>query len=134
MDDFLKINDGACFLRLIKITQSVFIEGMSSEEARSALDSVRKEWESCQNLTQDLRNRAQVLEQVAAVQSRLKALDGVLKGQEKWLISTEGFRAKNNQQELHTLKDDCEVSQIPGLFIQDDFLKLDVNRNPTVYF
>uniref|UniRef100_A0A8C2DQV8 Utrophin n=1 Tax=Cyprinus carpio TaxID=7962 RepID=A0A8C2DQV8_CYPCA len=132
VDDFLKINDGACFLRLIKITQSVFIEGMSSEEARSALDSVRKEWESCQNLTQDLRNRAQVLEQVAAVQSRLKALDGVLKGQEKWLISTEGFRAKNNQQELHTLKDDCEVSQIPGLFIQDDFLKLDVNRNPTL--
>uniref|UniRef100_A0A9J8AP75 Dystrophin-like n=1 Tax=Cyprinus carpio carpio TaxID=630221 RepID=A0A9J8AP75_CYPCA len=92
-----------------KMIERLEKEGMSSEEARSALDSVRKEWESCQNLTQDLRNRAQVLEQVAAVQSRLKALDGVLKGQEKWLISTEGFRAKNNQQELHTLKDDCEA-------------------------
>uniref|UniRef100_A0A673JHB2 Utrophin-like n=1 Tax=Sinocyclocheilus rhinocerous TaxID=307959 RepID=A0A673JHB2_9TELE len=129
VDDFLKMNDGACFLLLIKITQSVFIEGMSSDEARSALDSVCKEWESCQNLIQDLRNRAQVLEQVAAVQSRLKALDGVLQEQEKWLISTEGFRAKNNQQELQTLKDDCEVSQIPGHFIQDHFLKLDVNGN-----
>uniref|UniRef100_A0A671MZL2 Utrophin-like n=1 Tax=Sinocyclocheilus anshuiensis TaxID=1608454 RepID=A0A671MZL2_9TELE len=133
VDDFLKMNDGACFLLLIKITQSVFIEGMSSEEARSALDFVCKEWESCQNLIQDLRNRAQVLEQVAAVQSRLKALDGVLQEQEKWLISTEGFRAKNNQQELQTLKDDCEVSQIPGHFIQDNFLKLDVNRNLTVH-
>ncbi|KAL0158872.1 hypothetical protein M9458_046948, partial [Cirrhinus mrigala] len=77
-------------------------------EARSGLDSVRKEWESCQNLIQDLRNQAQVLERVATVQSGLKALDGVLQEQEKWLISTKEFRAKDNQQELQALKDDCE--------------------------
>ncbi|XP_026097283.1 dystrophin isoform X2 [Carassius auratus] len=92
-----------------KMIERLEKEGLSSEEARSALDSVREEWESCQNLIQDLRNRAQVLEQVAALQSRLKALDGVLQEPEKWLISTEGFRAKNNQQELQTLKDDCEA-------------------------
>uniref|UniRef100_A0A671MXB8 Utrophin-like n=1 Tax=Sinocyclocheilus anshuiensis TaxID=1608454 RepID=A0A671MXB8_9TELE len=102
-------NEGAVKEVVQKGEKMIEKEGMSSEEARSALDFVCKEWESCQNLIQDLRNRAQVLEQVAAVQSRLKALDGVLQEQEKWLISTEGFRAKNNQQELQTLKDDCEA-------------------------
>uniref|UniRef100_A0A673JTT1 Utrophin-like n=1 Tax=Sinocyclocheilus rhinocerous TaxID=307959 RepID=A0A673JTT1_9TELE len=102
-------NEGAVKEVVQKGEKMIEKEGMSSDEARSALDSVCKEWESCQNLIQDLRNRAQVLEQVAAVQSRLKALDGVLQEQEKWLISTEGFRAKNNQQELQTLKDDCEA-------------------------
>ncbi|KAI2650014.1 Utrophin [Labeo rohita] len=45
-----------------KMIEQLKKEGLSSEEARSGLDSVRKEWESCQNLIQDLRNRAQVLE------------------------------------------------------------------------
>ncbi|RXN07760.1 utrophin-like [Labeo rohita] len=92
-----------------KMIEQLKKEGLSSEEARSGLDSVRKEWESCQNLIQDLRNRAQVLERVATVQSGLKVLDGVLQEQEKWLISSKEFRAKDNQQELQALKDDCEA-------------------------
>uniref|UniRef100_A0A8C2D8H9 Dystrophin n=1 Tax=Cyprinus carpio TaxID=7962 RepID=A0A8C2D8H9_CYPCA len=83
-------------------------EGLPSEGARSGLDSVHKEWKSCQNLIQDLRNRAQVLERVAAVQSGLNAVNEFLLEQEKWLISTKGFRAKDNQQDLQALKDDCE--------------------------
>uniref|UniRef100_A0A8C1QGP9 Dystrophin n=1 Tax=Cyprinus carpio TaxID=7962 RepID=A0A8C1QGP9_CYPCA len=71
-------------------------EGLPSEGARSGLDSVHKEWKSCQNLIQDLRNRAQVLERVAAVQSGLNAVNEFLLEQEKWLISTKGFRAKDN--------------------------------------
>lgn len=126
---FFKINDGLCVLQPIKFTQSVFIEGLSSEVARSGLDSVRKEWESCQKMIQDLRKRVQVLEQVTAVLSGLKAVDGVLQEQEKWLTSTKGFRAKDNQQELQTLRDDCEVSQIPGHFMQDDVLKSGVYKN-----
>uniref|UniRef100_A0A673MV19 Utrophin-like n=1 Tax=Sinocyclocheilus rhinocerous TaxID=307959 RepID=A0A673MV19_9TELE len=98
--------------------------GLSSEEARSGLDSVHKEWESCQNLIQDLRNRAQVLERVAAVQSGLKAVNEFLQEQEKWLISTKGFRAKDNQQELQALKDDCEVCQIPGNFYARHFTQI----------
>uniref|UniRef100_A0A8C2DAB3 Dystrophin n=1 Tax=Cyprinus carpio TaxID=7962 RepID=A0A8C2DAB3_CYPCA len=83
-------------------------DGLPSEGARSGLDSVHKEWKSCQNLIQDLRNRAQVLERVAAVQSGLNAVNEFLLEQEKWLISTKGFRAKDNQQDLQALKDDCE--------------------------
>ncbi|XP_016380409.1 utrophin-like [Sinocyclocheilus rhinocerous] len=92
-----------------KMIEQLEKAGLSSEEARSGLDSVHKEWESCQNLIQDLRNRAQVLERVAAVQSGLKAVNEFLQEQEKWLISTKGFRAKDNQQELQALKDDCET-------------------------
>lgn len=120
------IHDDSCFLLLIKITLSVYTEDLSSDEARSGLDSVRKEWESCQNLIQDLMNRAQVLERVAAVQSGLKAVNEFLQEQDKWLISTKGFRAKDNQQELQALKDDCEVRQIPGNFMRDALLKSDV--------
>uniref|UniRef100_A0A673MU61 Utrophin-like n=1 Tax=Sinocyclocheilus rhinocerous TaxID=307959 RepID=A0A673MU61_9TELE len=78
----------------------------------------------CQNLIQDLRNRAQVLERVAAVQSGLKAVNEFLQEQEKWLISTKGFRAKDNQQELQALKDDCEVCQIPGNFYARHFTQI----------
>ncbi|XP_058618771.1 dystrophin-like isoform X6 [Onychostoma macrolepis] len=92
-----------------KMIEQLEKEGLSSDEARSGLDSVRKEWESCQNLIQDLRNRAQVLERVVAVQSGLKAVNEFLQEQEKWLISTKGFRAKDNQQELQALKDDYEA-------------------------
>lgn len=87
-------------------------EGVSADEARSGLDAVCKEWDSCQNLIQDLRDKARVLERVAALLSGLKAVDGVLQEQEKRLISTEGFEAINDPQELQTLKDKCEVSQI----------------------
>uniref|UniRef100_A0A671RQG3 Calponin-homology (CH) domain-containing protein n=1 Tax=Sinocyclocheilus anshuiensis TaxID=1608454 RepID=A0A671RQG3_9TELE len=92
-----------------KMIEQLEKAGLSSEEARSGLDSVHKEWESCQNLIQDLRNRAQILERVAAVQSGLKAVNEFLQEQEKWLISTKGFRAKDNQQELQALKDGCEA-------------------------
>ncbi|XP_051736087.1 utrophin isoform X2 [Ctenopharyngodon idella] len=92
-----------------KMIEQLEKEGLSSEVARSGLDSVRKEWESCQKMIQDLRKRVQVLEQVTAVLSGLKAVDGVLQEQEKWLTSTKGFRAKDNQQELQTLRDDCEA-------------------------
>lgn len=84
-------------------------------------------------MIQDLRKRAQVLEQVAAVLSGLKAVDGVLQEQENWMTSTKGFRAKDNQQELQTLRDVCEVSQIPGHFMQDIVLKSDVYKNLTVH-
>lgn len=84
-------------------------------------------------MIQDLKKRAQVLERVAAILSGLKAVDGVLQEQEKWLTSTKGFRAKDNQQELKTLRDDCEVSQIPGHFMQDTVLKSDVYKNLTVH-
>uniref|UniRef100_A0A671RQ22 Utrophin n=1 Tax=Sinocyclocheilus anshuiensis TaxID=1608454 RepID=A0A671RQ22_9TELE len=124
IDVIFWINDGSCFLLLIKITLSVYTAGLSSEEARSGLDSVHKEWESCQNLIQDLRNRAQILERVAAVQSGLKAVNEFLQEQEKWLISTKGFRAKDNQQELQALKDGCEVSQIPGNFYARHFTQI----------
>ncbi len=120
------IHDDSGFLLLIKITLSVYTEGLSSDEARSGLDSVRNEWESCQNLIQDLRNRAQGLEHVVAVQSGLKAVNEFLQEQEKWLISTKGFRAKDNQQELQALKDDCEVRQIPGNLMRDSLVKSDV--------
>ncbi|XP_067302899.1 utrophin-like isoform X1 [Pseudorasbora parva] len=92
-----------------KIIEQLEKEGLSSEVACSSLDSVRKEWESCQTLVQDLRNQTQVLEQVAAVLSGLKAVDGVLQEQETWLISSKGFREKDNQQELQRLRDDCEA-------------------------
>lgn len=128
---FIKIHDGSCLLLLIKFTPSLFIEGLSAEVARSGLDSVRKEWESCQNLIQELRNRAQVLERVASVLSGLKAADEVLQEQEKWLISSKDLRAKDNQQELQTLRDHCEVSQIPIHFMKDTVLRSDVNRNLT---
>ncbi|KAG1936103.1 utrophin [Pimephales promelas] len=84
-------------------------EGLSAEVARSGLESVCREWESCQNLIQELRNRAHVLERVSSVLSGLKAADGVLQEQDKWLISSKDFRAKDNQQELQTLRDDCEA-------------------------
>uniref|UniRef100_A0A8C2D864 Utrophin n=1 Tax=Cyprinus carpio TaxID=7962 RepID=A0A8C2D864_CYPCA len=100
-----------------KMIEQLEKEGLPSEGARSGLDSVHKEWKSCQNLIQDLRNRAQVLERVAAVQSGLNAVNEFLLEQEKWLISTKGFRAKDNQQDLQALKDDCEVSQIQGSFL-----------------
>ncbi|XP_077060733.1 utrophin isoform X2 [Siphateles boraxobius] len=92
-----------------KMIEQLEKEGLSAKVARSGLDSVCKEWESCQKLIQELRNRAQVLERVASVLSGLKAADGVLQEQEKWLISSKDFREKDNQQELQTLRDDCEA-------------------------
>uniref|UniRef100_A0A8C1QGG0 Utrophin n=1 Tax=Cyprinus carpio TaxID=7962 RepID=A0A8C1QGG0_CYPCA len=107
-----------------KMIEQLEKEGLPSEGARSGLDSVHKEWKSCQNLIQDLRNRAQVLERVAAVQSGLNAVNEFLLEQEKWLISTKGFRAKDNQQDLQALKDDCEVSQIQGSFYARHFTEI----------
>lgn len=84
------------------------------DDALSHLDAVCKEWDSCQNIIQDLRNQARVLERVTAILSVLKAVDGVLQEQEKRLISTEGFEAIHDPQELQTLKDECEVRIISG--------------------
>ncbi|KAI7793926.1 putative utrophin [Triplophysa rosa] len=91
-----------------KMMEQLEKEGVSADEALSRLDAMCKEWDSCQNILQDLRNQARVLEQVTAVLSGLKAVDGVLQEQEKRLISTEGFEATNDPQKLQTLKDDCE--------------------------
>lgn len=89
-----------------KMIEQLENEGLSSEEARSSLESVCKEWESCQTLIQELRSRAGLVEQLA---SGLKAVDEVLQEQENWLNNTNEFREKENQQELQMLKDDCEA-------------------------
>ncbi|XP_051517186.1 dystrophin-like [Myxocyprinus asiaticus] len=116
-------------------------EGLSTDEAHSSLDLVNKEWEGCQNLMQDLRNRAQVLDRLPAVLSGWKAVDGVLQEQEKWLISTEGFRAKDDQQDLQTLKNECECRiaeliklqpQVEDLCVQGEHLTAEPGAPDTI--
>ncbi|XP_073730912.1 utrophin isoform X3 [Misgurnus anguillicaudatus] len=118
-----------------KMIEQLEKEGLSADEARSHLESVRKEWVICQNLIQDLKNRAQVLERVESVLSGIKVVDGVLLEKEKWLMSTEGFKEKLDQQELlQTLKDECECgladlvklqAQIDDLCAQGELLNAD---------
>ncbi|XP_051515683.1 utrophin-like isoform X5 [Myxocyprinus asiaticus] len=108
-------------------------KGLYTDEAHSSLDLVHNEWESCQNLMRDLRIRAQVLERAAAVLSGLKVVDGALQEQEKWLISSEGFRAKVDQKELQTLKDDCEcrIAELIKLQLQVEELCVQAERLTT---
>ncbi|XP_073795720.1 utrophin isoform X5 [Danio rerio] len=116
-----------------KMIEQLEKEGLSSEEARSGLESVCKEWESCQTLIQELRSRAGLLERLAEVESGLKAVDEALQEQKNWMNNTNEFREKENLQELQTLKDDCEarITELEKLQPQMEDLRTQSERlNP----
>ncbi|XP_060793676.1 utrophin isoform X3 [Neoarius graeffei] len=97
-----------------KLTEQLEKEGLSSSPVRSALVSVQSEFCSCQQLLQDLQDRAKVLERVVSLSSDLKVLDGTLVDAEAWQNRTTGLVADAELSALHMLRDDCQA-QLAGL-------------------
>ncbi|XP_053338740.1 utrophin-like isoform X2 [Clarias gariepinus] len=97
-----------------KLTEQIEKEGLSSSPVRSALVSVQSEFTSCQQLLQDVRDRARVSEQAASLSSDLKLLDKALLDAEAWHDRTAGHDADAQLLALRSLRDDCQA-QLAGL-------------------
>ncbi|XP_030642262.1 utrophin isoform X2 [Chanos chanos] len=90
-----------------KILEQLEKEGLPSTDAHSGVNLVRGEWENCQKLLQDLRNKLLLADRIQSCSAELQALDQALVEPEKWLSSTAGSTA--DEKKLQALKAECQA-------------------------